>query len=34
MNNPALTPLRWTFSWLVIRNSLIVGAVVGSGRSI
>ena len=30
MHDPALTPLRWTFSWPVIRNSLIVGAIVGT----
>ena len=30
MHDPGLTPLRWTFSWPVIRNSLIVGAVVGT----
>ena len=30
MHDPALTPLRWTFSWPVMRNSLIVGTVVGT----
>ena len=30
MHDPALTPLRWTFSWPVVRNSLIVGAIVGT----
>ena len=30
MHDPAVTPLRWTFSWPVIRNSLIVGAIVGT----
>ena len=30
MHDPALTPLRWTFSWPVIRNSLLVGAIVGT----
>ena len=30
MHDSALTPLRWTFSWPVIRNSLIVGAIVGT----
>ena len=30
MHDPAQTPLRWTFSWPVIRNALMVGAVVGT----
>ncbi len=30
MHDPVLTPLRWTFSWPVIRNSLIVCAIVGT----
>ena len=28
--DPVATPLRWTFSWTVIRRSLMVGAVVGT----
>ena len=28
MNEP--TPLQWTFTWPVMRNSLMVGAVVGT----
>ena len=28
MHDSALTPLRWTFTWPVIRNSLIVGTIL------
>ena len=28
MNEP--TPLQWTFTWPVMRNSLMVGAIVGT----